>query len=169
MGRYLDMAKAASGVAPAPPAVAPGLLSPPAVVAMEARPERLAEVRAAYRGAMARLSLLYPAGVDSAWAEIGNRPEAARTIDAAEKAADAEALAYQRGAATAPDAFLAALARWEDAWAGALATLATVQAADVCDDCGRADATVTVPTAAGRFCRRCLRDGERDIVGAKTP
>ena len=147
--------------------MAPGLLSAPTVVAKEACPERLAEVRAAYRGTMARLSLLYPAGVDSAWAEIGNRPEVARAIDAAEKAADAEALAYQRGSATAPDAFLAALARWEDAWADALADLATVPAADVCHACGRANATVTVTTDAGRFCRRCLRDEEQAIVETK--
>jgi len=169
MGRYLDMAKAASGPAPMPPAVAFGPLSPSAVVAMEACPERLAEVRAAYQGAMARLSLLYPAGVDSAWPEIGNRPEAAHTIDAAERAADAEALAYQSGAATTPDAFLVALARWEDAWADTLSTLATVPATDVCHSCGRADATVMVTTDAGRFCRRCLRDEERAIVGTKVP
>jgi hypothetical protein len=159
------MAKAAGNRAPEPPtatsAPASKLSSPPTVVAMGAQPERLAEVRAAYRGAMSRLSLLYPVGLEAGWAAIEARSDLANRVDAAEQVADMEALAYQRGQGKAPDAFLAALARWEKAWADALATTAT---ANACDDCGRADASIMVTTGTGRYCRRCLPGVERVIV-----
>jgi hypothetical protein len=171
MGRYLDIAKTAGKRVPESPNVAPvpasSLSRPPTVVAMGAQPERLAEVRAAYRGAMARLALRCPLGLHAARAEIEALPGLASRIDAAEQAADMEALAYQRGIVGASDGFLAALGRWENAWADALAV--TAQAQNACDDCGRADATVMVTTATGRYCRRCLREGERVIVSGGEP
>jgi len=171
MGRYLDIAKTAGNstpdrrtVAAAPP---PGLAFPPAVIAIEAKPDRLAEVRAAYHDAMARLSSLYPAGIVSAWGQIAAWPEWVRDIEIAEVAADREALAYQRGATSKPFAFLAALGIWEQSWADALT--ATVCAPDACHDCGRTDATVMVTTETGRYCRQCLRDGGQAIVRGSTP
>ena len=171
MGRYLDIAKAASNTAPVQTTVAaaprPRLASAPAVIAIEAKPERLAEVRAAYSDAMTRLSSLYPAGATSAWDQIAAWPEWVRDIEIAEAAADREALAYQRGAISKPFAFVSALGIWEQTWADALA--ATVHAPDACWHCGRTDATALVTTATGRYCRRCLRDDGRAIVGRSTP
>lgn len=170
MGRYLDIARTAGKPAPPPltldaaPTVSPS--SPPIVVAIDAKPDRLAEVRAAYRDAIARLSALYPAGVGSAWSEIAAWPDWVRDIEIAEASADREALAYQRGATSKPFAFLAGLGIWEQTWADALA--ATVCAPDACHACGRTDATVMVTTETGRYCRQCLRDAGRAIVKRST-
>ena len=126
----------------------------PAVLAIDAKPDRLVEVRTAYRAAMDRLSKLCPIGIGDAWNEISARPDWVRDIEIAEAAADREALAYQRGTTSKPILFLAALTAWEVAWADALA--ATVQAPDACADCGRRNASILVTTQTGRFCRKCL-------------
>lgn len=171
MGRYLDIAKTTGKTAPAQAAASsapsPSLGQPPALVAIDAKPDRLAEVRAAFREAMTRLSLLYPAGIVSAWGQIAAWPEWVRDIEIAEVAVDREALAYQRGSTTKPFAFLAALGIWEQSWVDALT--ATVCAPNACHDCGRTDATVMVTTETGRYCRQCLRDGGRAIVRGSTP
>jgi ribosomal protein S14 len=127
----------------------------PGVLATDAKPDRLIEVRNAYHEAMGRLSKLCPIGMGDAWGEISARPDWVRDIEIAEAAADREALAYQRGTTSKPFLFLTALAAWELAWADALA--ATVRAPEVCADCGRKNATIVVTTQTGRFCRKCLR------------
>jgi hypothetical protein len=171
VGRYLDIAKTAGKPAPAqtaaPAGPSLGLAHPPALVAIDARPDRLAEVRAAYREAMTRLSSLYPSGLASAWDRIAVWPEWVQDIEIAEVAADREALAYQRGATSKPFAFLAALGIWEQTWVDALA--ATVREPDACQECGRTDALVMVTTATGRHCRRCLRDDGQAILRRDAP
>jgi hypothetical protein len=119
------------------------------------RAGREAEVRAFYSQAFTRLGAMYPDSmIGDLWPSIAREcPALALAINTAEAASDAAGLAYQSG--DAPDAgpFLAALARWERAWAEAIAALT----GDTCSDCG-ARAVVLVSTDYGpKFCRACLR------------
>ena len=122
---------------------------------------RQAEVSHAWADAFARLSRQYPDSLlGSLWNEVNTvLPHLASAIDTAERAADVAALDYQAGRIVLPSVFHVALADWEEAWAGAMATLATARSSRACHDCGRTDATVKVTTTTGQYCRRCLRGG----------
>jgi hypothetical protein len=120
------------------------------------RTGREAEVSALYSQAFARLCALYPDSLlGDLWLIISrDHPTLAASIERAEYAADASALAFQRGDDVDSSAFLAYLQGWETAWRDAIAAVTNTSRA--CDDCGRMDATVMVETDTGRFCRRCL-------------
>jgi hypothetical protein len=119
------------------------------------RSQRQAEVSAAFADVFARLGNLYAGDlVGTLWACIvGEHPALARSIDSAEAASDAAAVAYQSGTVADSSQFLTCLSTWETAWAEAIAAITS----RACSDCGRTDATIMVTTDTGRFCRRCLQ------------
>lgn len=119
------------------------------------RAQRQAEVSAAFAEAFARLGNLYDGDlVGSLWERITTeRPTLARSIDSAEAASDAAAVAYQSGTVADSSQFLTCLSTWETAWTEAIAAVTS----RACSDCGRTDATIMVTTDTGRFCRRCLQ------------
>jgi ribosomal protein S14 len=121
------------------------------------RAGRVAEIRAFYGQAFVRLSGMYPDSLlGDLWLIVSREhPSLATSIERAEYAADASALAFQRGDDVDSSAFLAYLRTWEAAWREAIALVTA--STDRCSDCGRTDATIMVTTDTGRFCRRCLR------------
>jgi hypothetical protein len=120
------------------------------------RSQRQTEVSAAFAQAFARLGNLYDGDlVGSLWERITTEcPTLARSIDAAEAAADGAALAYQQGEAPDSSRFMATLAEWESRWREAIEAIT----GDTCSDCGvRAVVLVGVDYSAAKFCRACLR------------
>ncbi len=121
------------------------------------RDGRMAETQALYGQAFGRLGAVYGDSlIGNLWPTIAaQHPAMAGTIDTAEQAADAAAIAFHSGNAPDSSAFLAALAEWENRWAAAIAAVTDTRLA--CSDRGRSDATILVTTATGKFCRACLR------------
>ena len=115
---------------------------------------RRRQLAGAWAEAYARLgSLAYP---DCGRDTLGRiAPVLLRTWDEREAEAEAASLAFVADEMHRSD-FEGSLSRWEAAVNEAISFLAKG-----CHDCGRTDATAIVTTDTGRFCRRCLHEGDR--------
>jgi hypothetical protein len=122
-------------------------------------PHRRAYVLTAFESAHQRIEAAFPAGMDSARAELEILfPDTLRDIDRAEAAAQQAAGAYADGTTATPAALLAAVAKWERAVLDGFAVLDSARSSALCIDCGAEVATVK--TGLGqRVCSRCLREG----------
>ena len=122
-------------------------------------PHRRVFVLASWRAAHAWIETAYPGGLDAARPDLTAKvPELVANINRLEQAAESEATTYENEPAASPDAFQAALGKWEAATLDGLAALDSARSSALCIDCGAEVATVK--TGLGqRVCSRCLREG----------
>ncbi|MGB8293884.1 MAG: hypothetical protein WCG85_00505 [Polyangia bacterium] len=123
-------------------------------------PHRRAYILTCYQAAHERLEATYPSGTDNARAELASMfPELAANCDHLEQAAQREATAYENEATASPDAFTAALRKWEAATLDGLAALDNARSSQLCIDCACESVDTVVSGLGQRVCSRCLREG----------
>ncbi|MGB8298799.1 MAG: hypothetical protein WCG85_25505 [Polyangia bacterium] len=87
-------------------------------------PHRRVFVLASWRSAHAWIEHAYPSGLDAARPDLTAKfPELVANIDHLEQAAEREATTFENVATASPDAFTAALRKWEAATLDGLAAL----------------------------------------------
>jgi hypothetical protein len=122
-------------------------------------PHRRAYVLTAFESAHRRIEATYPAGMDSARAELEILfPALLANLDRAERHAQQAATAYADGATASPDTLTSALAEWERAVFDALTALDNARSSQLCIDCACESVDTVVSGLGQRICKTCLRE-----------